>query len=59
MSLRAEIYLPGDFVICKGEIGEEMFFVSEGGLHVLTEENDDISQQISPGGFVGELGLIT
>jgi hypothetical protein len=36
-----------------------MFFVSEGGLHVLNEENDDIQQRIGRGGFVGELGLIT
>ena len=57
--LTSEIYLPGDFVIVKGEIGEEMFFVVEGGLHVLSSETDEYLYRIEKGGFIGELALIS
>lgn len=57
--LTSEIYLPGDFVIVKGEIGEEMFFIVEGGLHVLSSDSDEFLYRIEKGGYIGELALVS
>ena len=34
-----EIYLPGDHVILKGDVGNEMFFIIEGGVDILTPDD--------------------
>ncbi len=39
LCLKHEIYLPNSYVINKDEIGEEMYFIDEGKVSVLAEDN--------------------
>jgi CRP-like cAMP-binding protein len=56
--LHPEIYLPGDHVIFKGDIGNEMFFIVEGAVDILNPESTGINHSIDKGNFVGELALL-
>ena len=64
--LQRKIFLPNEFVFCKGDIGNELFIISKGIIFVLADE-DHIGQEasvpkkpvvLSEGDFFGEIGLI-
>jgi len=50
-------YLPGDIVIQEGEIGHELFLVSEGAVRV--ERSGGEVARLGPGEFFGELALMS
>ena len=56
--LNSEIYMPADYVICRGEIGEEMFFIAEGSLLILTKSLR-VKMKKLKGEYVGELALFS
>jgi signal-transduction protein with cAMP-binding, CBS, and nucleotidyltransferase domain len=57
--LQSAIYIPGDYVMMKGEIGSEMYFIIEGGLDVINPNSGDLDYRIGNNGFIGELGVLT
>jgi putative ABC transport system ATP-binding protein len=50
-------YMPGEIIIREGEIGHELFLVSEGAVKV--ERSGDEVARLGPGDFFGELALMT
>jgi putative ABC transport system ATP-binding protein len=50
-------YLPGDVVIQQGDIGHELFLVSDGGVRV--ERSGQEVARLGPGEFFGELALLS
>lgn len=55
--LQAVIFLPGDFIISKGEIGEKMFFLADGTAYVLLEDKQTIVEVLYRGDYFGEHAL--
>ena len=58
MALRPDVYLPGDFIIRKGDVGSEMFFLVKGEVEVLDGAGAIIAT-LGPGSFFGETSLLT
>ena len=50
-------YKPGKVLMRQGEVAHEMFVVVEGTLEV--EQDGEIIAEIGPGGFAGEIALLT
>ena len=64
LSLRSRIFLPGDIIIHKGDIGKELFIITKGVVEVL---RDDLPLEkrlsassifLESGSFFGEIALI-
>jgi len=58
LALKPEIYLPGSYVIRRGEFGDKMFFIFRGTV-TLTDQNGKYLDQLTEGQFFGETALIT
>jgi CRP-like cAMP-binding protein len=42
--LESCIYLPGDFILYKGDMGEEMYFIAEGSVRQLSDDKQTINK---------------
>lgn len=58
LNLNPVIYTPGDQIITYGEIGYEMYFISQGEVEVLNEEQTTTYDTLSSGQFFGETALL-
>ena len=56
LCLERHIYIPGEKVVSKGEIGEEMFIISYGRLHV---DLGATMIYLGQGDYLGEQALLT
>ena len=54
-----QIYLPGDYIIYKNDVGEEMFFIILGSVNILGPDNHKIVKSLKKGDFFGEVALLT
>ncbi|TGK34588.1 cyclic nucleotide-binding protein [Leptospira gomenensis] len=57
-SLKHQIFLPGDIIFRKGDIGHNLYILGEGRVEILSEEGKTIATA-SEGQFFGELALVT
>jgi len=48
-SLVQTIYLPGDFIILKDDIGEEMYFIAEGTVYVVAADKRTVLNTLGQG----------
>uniref|UniRef100_A0A7S1KYQ1 Cyclic nucleotide-binding domain-containing protein n=1 Tax=Neobodo designis TaxID=312471 RepID=A0A7S1KYQ1_NEODS len=55
--LRSRICLPNSFVVRKGEIGTEMYFVSRGELNVINDQHLVVAT-LKDGMFFGEIAIM-
>eukprot|EP01059_Diplonema_ambulator_P018504 TRINITY_DN3088_c0_g1_i3.p1 TRINITY_DN3088_c0_g1~~TRINITY_DN3088_c0_g1_i3.p1 ORF type:complete len:582 (+),score=175.35 TRINITY_DN3088_c0_g1_i3:67-1812(+) len=55
--LKPRVCLPNSFVVRKGEVGTEMFFISRGELNVVSDD-DKVVFTLKDGGFFGEIALL-
>lgn len=55
--LKSRVCLPNSFVVRKGEMGTEMYFISRGELNVVNED-DKVVFTLKDGGFFGEIALL-
>jgi len=58
LKLRAEIFLPGDYVFRKGDVGNCMYFIGSGLVNVLSEDESSILATLQDGDYFGEIALI-
>ncbi|KAI8818735.1 uncharacterized protein EV422DRAFT_536648 [Fimicolochytrium jonesii] len=56
--MRASIYLAGEYIIRKNEIGREMFFIGKGRVEVVSGDGMRVYGVIGAGSFFGELGVL-
>lgn len=54
--LKTRFFAPGDVIIKRGEIGDEMYFIANGAVKVVLPDNE---VPLGTGDFFGELALIT
>ncbi|CAJ1381972.1 unnamed protein product [Effrenium voratum] len=62
--LQDQVFLPADFIICRGDIGNEMFFLREGFAGVFTctkapHWEDEEIKKVEKGSHFGEIALLT
>ena len=61
LRMRPIIYIPGDFVCKKGEVGKEMYIVSRGVVQVTGEDENGqrtVLATLQPGAVFGEVSLL-
>lgn len=58
-SLKHQIFLPGDIIFRKGDIGHNLYILSEGTVEILGENDHEVIAKAGGGQFFGELALIT
>ncbi|KAG9410490.1 hypothetical protein AC1031_018530 [Aphanomyces cochlioides] len=70
LRLRFQVYLPSDFVIVRGEVGHDMYFIESGSCHVTNttikrkatrlcpNDADSAPKVMGPGDYFGEIALL-
>lgn len=58
-SLKHHIFLPGDIIFQKGDIGHNLYILSEGKVEILSKNDAEVIATLSEGQFFGELALVT
>lgn len=58
LNLKPVVFTPGDYVVIKGEIGYEMYFISRGSVDVVSEDESIVYATLGAGSFFGEIALL-
>ncbi|XP_072459729.1 cyclic nucleotide-gated channel beta-3 [Notamacropus eugenii] len=59
LKLKSNVYLPGDFVCKKGEIGREMYIIKQGEVQVLGgPDGNKVVVTLKAGAVFGEISLL-
>ena len=55
--LQGHVYLPGDYIINKGEMGEEMYFIVEGEVVIVAADKQSVVTKLRKGQYFGEIAI--
>jgi len=55
--LEYAIYVPNDYIIYKDDIGEEMYFIIDGKVKILSQNESQVIKTLEKGSFFGEIAL--
>jgi len=58
---KIEIYSPGDWIVSSGDVGTEMYFISQGSVEVVVGReiaDRKVVATLGEGGFFGEIALL-
>lgn len=58
LNLKPALYTPGDYIFRKGEMGDQMYFISRGKVEIVSEDGQTIFATLSDGNFFGEIALL-
>lgn len=56
--LESVIFLPGDYIVYKEDIGDEMYFIAEGSVYVLADDKQTVITSLGKGCYFGEIALL-
>jgi voltage-gated potassium channel len=56
--LKPKIFLPGDYIFRKGDVGISMYFISKGSIDVLSDDESSVLANLNDGNYFGEIALI-
>lgn len=56
--LQPRVFLPGDLILKKGEIGNSMYFICNGAIDVLSVDETSVIATLNEGDYFGEISLI-
>ncbi|NNF88777.1 MAG: cyclic nucleotide-binding domain-containing protein [Acidimicrobiia bacterium] len=57
--LELRVFLPGQKLMRRGEIGRELYFIDKGSVEVLDRKNQQVLAVLKDGDFVGEMALLS
>ena len=55
--LTTHIFLPEDYIINKGELGEEMYFIVQGSVAILAGDKQTVVARLGKGSYFGEIAI--
>lgn len=58
LNLKPALFTPGDFIFRKGELGDQMYFISRGKVEIVSEDGKTVFATLSDGAFFGEIALL-
>ena len=56
--LSIHIYMPGDLIVRRGDLGSSMFFISKGSVRIVDSDQGDDLAVLRAGSFFGETSLL-
>ncbi|MBL8032715.1 MAG: ion transporter [Leptospiraceae bacterium] len=58
LNLKPALYTPGDYIFRKGDMGDQMYFISRGRVEIVSEDGKTVFATLSDGSFFGEIALL-
>jgi len=58
LNLKPVLYTPTDYVFRKGDMGDQMYFISRGSVEIVSEDAKTVYATLSEGSFFGEIALL-
>lgn len=58
LNLEPVVFTPNDIIVSKGDLGNDMFFISSGSVDVVSEDESIVYATLSAGQFFGEIALL-
>lgn len=58
LNLKPVLYTPGDYIFRKGEMGDQMYFISRGKVEIVSEDGKTVFATLSDGSFFGEIAIL-
>ncbi len=59
LHLRPRVFLPGQHLMRRGEVGNQLYFVDRGTVEVWGRDDREVIATLTDGDFVGEMALLT
>ena len=58
LNLTPVVFTPGDTIVTAGEVGFQMYFISQGSVDVLSADKQTVYATLTTGQFFGEISLL-
>lgn len=59
LHLMPQVFIPGETIVRRGEVGQRIFFINKGHVEVLSHDEGTVVATLSDGDFFGEWALLS